>query len=325
MSISPVVPSERHGLLPAMPDNISSARSQRDLARAGLWATGPVQLELPLTAEGLSEIIRASGRLKLTPDFDVLAWVCERWLRPTGDDDPNFQNRDGWALFTLRELGLALYGRVPNRRDRVALRESIRRLYRVEITLVGYDAQTGERDRGVCTWDRLLERVVSDLDDLAGTPSPAAIGALRGSTFKVELPRWLRQQLIEGNFVRVHWPTLRSFGERQQLAKRTWLYLEAESYKPIGNGLEATWVAVGDRLFASLGMSYRRHRAAREALARACKTIRLVDLRYRSLEVVQFGRSWRITADRLTAEELRELGPELRSARQALRECFPSA
>ena len=305
-----------------MTDDISSARSQRDLARAGLWATGPVQLELPLTSEGLSEIIRASGRLKLTPDFDVLAWICERWLRPVGDDDPNFQNRDGWALFTLRELGLALYGRVPNQRDRAALRESIRRLYRVEITLVGYDAQTGERDRKLCTWSRLLSEVVSELDDLTGAPDPAKIGALRGSTFKVELPRWLRQQLIEGNFVRVHWLTLRSFSENQPLAKRLWIYLEAENYKPIGEGLEATWVAVGDRLFAALGMDYARHRAARAALARACRTIRMVDVRYRSVEVMRFGRSWRITADRLTAEELRDLGPELRSARQTIRQTF---
>jgi hypothetical protein len=305
-----------------MPDDLNSARSQRDLARAGLWTTGPVQLELPLTAEGLSEVIRASGRLKLTPDFDVLAWVGERWLQPAGDDDPNFQNRDGWALFTLRELGFALYGREPNHRDRVALRESLRRLYRVEITLIGYDGQTGERDRSVCTWDRLVERVVSDMDELTGTTDPAKIGALRGSTFKASLPRWLRQQLVEGHFVRVHWPTLRSFTENQPLAKRLWIYLAAENYKPVGGGLEATWVPVGDRLFTALGMNYTRHRAARDALARACRTIRMVDVRYRSLDVVQFGRSWRITADRLTAEELRALGPELRSARQALRENF---
>jgi hypothetical protein len=83
-------------------------------------------------------------------------------------------------------------------------------------------------------------------------------------------------------------------------------------------------VPVGDRLFAALGMDYARHRDARAALAQACKTIRLVDLRYRSIDVVRFGRSWRIAADRLTADELRQLGPELRSARQALRQTFPA-
>lgn len=71
-------------------------------------------------------------------------------------------------------------------------------------------------------------------------------------------------------------------------------------------------------------MDYARHRDARAALARACRTIRMVDIRYRSIDVMQFGRSWRITADRLTAEELRDLGPELRSARQAIRATFPA-
>lgn len=296
-----------------------SARSQRDLARAGLWATGAMQLELPLTAEGLSEVIRASGRLKLTPDFDVLAWVCERWLKPAGSDDPNYQNSDGWALFTLRELGFALYAREPNGRDRAALRASLRRIYRVELDLIGYDAQSGELDRSVCTWDRLIDRVVSEVDQLGPKADPAKIGALRGSTFKAELPRWLRQQLVEGNFVRVHWPTLRAFGERQQLAKRLWIYLQAEHYKSLGQGLEGTWVAVGDRLFMALGMDYERPRAARAALARACKTIRLLDVRYRTLDLVCFGRTWRITAHRLTVEQLRERGSEMREARKAIR------
>jgi len=35
--------------------------------------------------------------------------------------------------------------------------------------------------------------------------------------------------------------------------------------------------------------------------------------------VVRFGRTWRITADRLTSETLREQGAELREARQAIR------
>ena len=296
-----------------------SARPQRDLARAGIWATGPAQLELPLTAEGLSEIIRASGRLKLTPDFDVFAWVCERWLSPAGSDDPDFQHRDGWALFTLRELGFALYGREPNGRDRQALRASLRRLYRVELDLIGYDAHTGERDRNVCTWARLVSEVVSELDRLGPRADPAKIGALRGSTFKVELPRWLRQQLADGNFVRVHWPTLRSFSENQPLAKRLWIYLQAEHYKRVGGGLEGTWVAVGDRLFTALGMDYARPRDARAALARACRAILVLDVRYRRLEVVRFGRTWRITADRLTAEILREQGAELREVRAAIR------
>lgn len=135
----------------------------------------------------------------------------------------------------------------------------------------------------------------------------------------MELPRWLRQQLAEGNFVRVHWATLRSFSENQPLAKRLWIYLQAEHYKRVGGGLEGTWLAVGDRLFTALGMDYARPRDARAALARACRAICLLDVRYRRLDLVRFGRTWRITADRLTSETLRGQGAELREARAAIR------
>jgi len=83
--------------------------------------------------------------------------------------------------------------------------------------------------------------------------------------------------------------------------------------------LEGTWVAVGDRLFTALGMDYARPRDARAALARACRAIQVLDVRYRRLKVMRFGRTWRITADRLTAEILREQGAELREARSAIR------
>ncbi len=70
-----------------------SVRPERTLTRAGLWATGPVQLQLPFEATGLSERIQAEGRLKLTPDYDVFAWLCERWqTRPT---------ESGWMRPTL--------------------------------------------------------------------------------------------------------------------------------------------------------------------------------------------------------------------------------
>jgi len=280
----------------------ASARSQRDLARAGLWATGPVQLELPLTAEGLSEILRASGRLKLTPDFDVLTWLCERWLRPLGSDEPDFQNSTGWAFFTLRDLGQALYRREPNSRDRGALRASLRRLRSVQVDLIGYDAHTGELDSHKATNDNLLDRIVSELDDVRA--DARRVGALRGSTFKVQLPLWLRQQLIDGHFVRLHWDTLRAFDERQDLAKRLWVYLAAERWKHEGGGTEGTWIPVGDKLFTALGMNFERPRDARAALKRACLTVRRHDVRYVALDLTRLFGRWRLDASRLTAAEL---------------------
>jgi hypothetical protein len=69
----------------------------------------------------------------------------------------------------------------------------------------------------------------------------------------------------------------------------------------VGGELEGTWLAVGDRLFTALD------------------GLRPAPGRYRALDVGRFGRTWRITADRLTAEDLREQGAELHEARQAIR------
>ncbi len=83
-----------------------SVRPERTLARSGLWSTGPAQLRLPFEASGLAERIAATGRLKVTPDFDVFAWLCERWQsRPTAS---------GWMRPKPYELGSALYGQAPS-------------------------------------------------------------------------------------------------------------------------------------------------------------------------------------------------------------------
>ncbi len=67
--------------VPAMGrQQLRSVRAETNLTRApGLWTTGNLQLELPLDAPGLGVAIRANGRLNLTPDLDVLAWLAERW------------------------------------------------------------------------------------------------------------------------------------------------------------------------------------------------------------------------------------------------------
>lgn len=294
-----------------------STRSQRELARSGLWAVGPVQLSLPLNAEGLSEITRASGSLQFSPDFDVLTWICERWLCPLGDDEPNYRNTNGWAFFTLRELGLALDQKEPERKRRLQLRDSLRRISTVKVDLVGYDAHTGELKEGVCTWDNLIDRVVSDLDDLRADAK--IVGALRGSTFKVQLPPWLQQQLLDGRFARIHWPTLRSFSKQQSLAKRLWVYLQAEHYKRIDQELEATWIAVGDRLFSALAMDYARPRDARKALKRACATIIEKDIRFRRVDFMSTGKGrWRIEAHRFTKEKLLKDGKAHKEIREQI-------
>jgi hypothetical protein len=280
----------------------ASVRPERTLTRTGLWATGPVQLQLPFEATGLSERIHASGHLKLSPDYDVFAWLCERWqARPT---------TSGWIRPTLYEVGSALYGKAPSGKDYRALGEATRRLARVHVTIDGYDISTGEfRDRWVSETN-LMELSQPYLDRQQGIDRQG-----------VRLSEWLRQALEEERVVRIPWRTLRAFDERHRLAKRLWLYLAAERWKRCGNGdVEGSWIACGDRLFAALGMDYERPRDARAALKRACLTVRRVDARYAAgaLELTQLGRSWRIQAERPTWEAWRELRAEHEAVREAI-------
>ena len=258
-----------------------SVRPERTITRSGLWATGPVQLQLPFEATGLSERIQASGRLSLTPDYDVFAWLCERWqTRPT---------ETGWMRPSLYEIGSALYDRPPSNEDYRTLRASLDRLADVTVTIDGYDIEHGEfRDRWVSR-THLVELSQPYLDRQAGEDRQG-----------IRLGEWLRLALAEEQLVRLHWQTLRAFDARQALAKRLWIYMSAERWRKTTATTEGTWVAVGDRLFAALGMGHAEYRHSRRALKAACLTVRKVDPRYGAgeLDVVKLGSSWRIQAER---------------------------
>lgn len=279
----------------------NSVRPERTLTRSGLWATGPVQLQLPFEASGLSERIQAEGRLKLTPDFDVFAWLCERWqTKPT---------ESSWMRPTLYEIGSALYGRPPSNEDYRTLRGSLDRLAWVNVTIDGYDIESGTfRDNWVSRANLMV------LGRATGDPH-----GLQRPT--IQLAEWLRQALAEEKVVRVHWQTLRAFDERQKLAKRLWLYLAAERWKKTGAESEGTWIACGDRLYAALGMDYAEHRFARRALKQACLTVRKIDPRYSAgeLVVIKLGSSWRVQGARPTWEAWRAQAPEQLRIREEIR------
>jgi len=241
-----------------------------------------MQLSLPFEATGLSERIQADGQLKVTPDFDVFSWLCERWqTRPTDS---------GWMKPTLYEVGSALYGTAPTGEHYRILRESLERLARTRITITGYDVET-------CTFRD--NWIVHESLMAVGRPQDDPSGLQRPS---IRLAEWLRQALDEEKVVRVHWRTLRAFNSRQTLAKRLWLYLCAEKWARMTSTTEGTWIAAGDRLFAALGMNHAEHRHARRALKAACLMVRKTDPRYGAgeLDLVQMGRSWRIQAERPT-------------------------
>lgn len=281
-----------------------TVRPERTLTRAGLWATGPVQLQLPFQASGLSERIAASGRLKLTPDYDVFAWLCERWqVRPTDS---------GWMRPTLYEIGCSLYRQAPTGENYRDLRSALDRLAWVTVTIDGYDIETGEFRESWLSRSNLLELGRPTGDDPTGLQRPS-----------VRLAEWLRRALAEERVVRVPWRTMRLFHERQQLAKRLWLYLACERWKPSGGReVEGTWIAVGDKLFAALGMHYAQPRQARAAIKRACETIRRVDARYAAgeLQVVKTFGAWKVVAKRPRWEVWREAREEHERVRRAIGE-----
>ncbi len=283
-------------------EKLTSVRADRTLSRCGVFATGSRQLTLPVEARGLSEVIVASGSLRLTPDYDVLAWFCERWAtRPTDS---------GWMRPTLYELGSDLYDTAPWGEHYRTLRDSLSRLARVSVTVWGIDGETAEPHP-----DAFIE---GGLLDWTGNNSLALSGRYRPG---VQLAGWLRNMIDQGAPMRLPWRVLRAFDENQKLAKRLWIYLAAERWKPAGTReREGTWIACGDRLFAALGMGYGRHRDARAALARACATVRRVDPRYAAgtLELRKLGHSWRIDAERPSWESWRELKPEYEEARRAI-------
>jgi hypothetical protein len=284
-----------------------SVRAETNLSRApGLWATGPTQLTLPFDASGLGVAVRASGRLSLTPDLDLLAWVCDRWATtrlPDGYTVDGEPHPDGVAAFTLYDLGLDLYGREPGGEERRAMRESLLRLFRVEVTFTGYDAAMKRPDAALCSMSRLITTIVSEREALGPAADAQAIGALRGSTWKVELASWLRRQLLAGNVTYLDWRILRQL---DGAAKRTWVYLEAERWKPAGDGLLATHVGLGRPALDSLGVGgFQRHRDARRALERAGARIVAADERYASVTVEGRPGGHALVAYRLDAERLK--------------------
>ena len=280
--------------------------ASRDLSRAGLWAAGPRELTLPINAKGLSEITTASGSLLITPDYDVMAWICERWLRrPT---------ESGWMRPSYYEIGCDLYSGPPSGKDYRSLRAALRRLAGVRLTLHRFNAETGKADP---RWDHdtyLLE---------ASRPTDTPQGLDRPA---VRLAEWLRREIDHGAPLRLDWRVLRSFHHRQLLAKRLWIYLAAERWKREGDS-EASWIAVGDRLFAALGMDYAEHRKARRALGRACETVRKVDPRLGAGEVYlrSQGKRWQLVARRPTEAAWSRQRAERESVRETIRGSLAAA
>lgn len=292
-------------------ERLSHAISDREISRAGLWFSAPVQLQLPFEARGLSNVVVTNGAFQLNPDYDVLAWLCTRWLRrptPSGEMRP-----------TLYEMGRDLYGREPSGENYRDIEAALIRLASVSIKLYGIDGFTGQVGAHLETYTSLL-----------GVAKPRKS---RGEDrFTIELSTPLRRGIERDQAIRLDWRILRRFHRNEQLAKRLWIYLAAERYKRTGYPksersdleYEGTWLKEGDWLAASLGASYKQPADFRRKLRRACEVIRATDDRWLAgtLRLEGRGHEARIYAERPTRASWVRVKPEYdktRGQREAVR------
>ena len=277
-------------------------RLETNLARAPLWESGARPDPAPFDGRSLLGPFACTTRLGPL-DLKVLAYVIDRfcWPPPESDSDP--------AKFSIYDLVAAIYGREPSGRDRQQLRAALVRLFRVEVHLVGFDASTGRRDANVTTRGRLLQEIVDEYRKLGPEPDPREVGALRGSTFKVYLGRWLAQQARAGYVTYLDFRIMRRLSG---LSERLWVYLEAENWgRPAREGRVTRWVALGPDMYEVLGMHYARGCDARKALRRAGERIVRADARYDAVTVGERaggrGGSWILRATRITDAERRKV------------------
>ncbi len=113
--------------------------------------------------------------------------------------------------FSREALAEDLFGRAPGGRERELVQQSLTRLSNTRITIGGYDATKRIKDFA-CAFQNvpLLERV-----DRIGS-----------AVWRAYFPRWLVDQLASDYVTWLDWETLRSL---DGLAKRMWIYFEAES------------------------------------------------------------------------------------------------
>ena len=232
----------------------------------------------PLNTTTLLGSFSVNRRLTLL-DLRVAAFVIERWLeqRAGSGDNP--------ARLNLYELGWALFERKPGGAENEALRESLQRLFEVEIDAKGLDARSG-RVRLVARKGRVLTQVDCELDDL-DNPGPAQFGALRGATYEVYLGPWLVEQIKAGGRLTLDLAVMRRL---RKLAERLWLYLEAEAFATIDSSQHEELIEpipLGSEFFNSLRVNCARPTDARKAVKQAARKICQVDPRYDQIFIAE--------------------------------------
>ncbi len=227
------------------------------------------------------------------------------------------------AHTSLHAIGQAIYGRWPSGQDRRDIRQSLRRLYDVSITMPGYDAIRG-RIIGKMggTEARLVQAIVMEHEALE-LVEPSDLGKLRGQQqVSIQLATWYCEQVRAGHVTLLDLSLFRGLGSG--LAARLWSYLEAESYEPQTPELEKTVVGLGPPVVATLDLGgYAQARDARAKLRAASRRIlgEQGDPRYERITLRRGPRGYELLVVRLRGGQqlarLRDRAAQDRERRRA--------
>ncbi len=237
---------------------------------------------------------QANARLGLL-DLKVLAFVTHRWGWQRSHEPEYLRNAQQPAIFTLYEMGSAIYGREPSGKERKLMRQAIRRLYQVELTASGVDltgrmalpVDGGGRESKhpvrVFRDARYFTQVDSILDRLGDDATPQTLGGTRGDSYRVWLGPWLVEQLMANNFSRLDFVLMRRLRE---LNLRLWAYLQGETFEQRDDQHKtiAYPIPLTRAFFDALQINAKEDRDARKAIRAAGKKIADMDPRYKLVE-----------------------------------------
>ncbi len=287
---------------------------ETNLSRWGGWEPGAASGQGQLEVRGkdfLGVVVRSKGAALGPLELDVFSWLTARWFE-------SGRSRDGLLNCTLYELGVALYGRKPSGKEVRLIRGAIENLAGALITIGGFNAHSGETKPKLASMVHLVESAVWAEDIEADVPTRedgAETGALRGNSYEIKLASWLVRQLEKQYVTYLDWRVQRQLGG---LAKRLWIYLEAERFKAVGDGREKTYIILGDKAYTALGVRHAREVDRRKALRQAGERIAAIDDHYEAVVVERNPvdrKGWRILATRLDRERA-EVRRTLRAALQ---------
>lgn len=304
-----------------------SASCETALLRKGVWQTGSRPIQLQLLTDGLTHDLHGKvhlvGKLTLL-DLDMLSWLTQQYRRRKPEN--------GWLRITRSGAGEALYRRKPHAEERRLIGESLVRLGQCQLYIEGLDVESGEEREDTASMVHLIDELTDRAIILeANTPAKRA-SLLRGNSFGILLGRWLRDRIDQGRVTWLDWSVQRKL---EGLAKRLWVYLEAERLirdggVPVGLPSDSgvctidlpkdpagkAWVTLG---LANNTPTKRRRQLLKEGAAR----IMAADLSWARIEIVKHP-SWKgvyqLVAWRVTEQGRRELEEAERRRRALERE-----